>query len=833
MRKYIFNGLAALTMGLAMSSCMKEFSFEEQEQQASLDNAQQTLGFYIPANQDWVMSSTISANIPINFTDGETYTVKVYSNDPLMDAKGYVLAKETVANGQNFTTSFLAPSYKGAYSIGITDSEGKTMYRTAYLEDGQLTEFIEDKPVEVEASESRTRAITVNGDTYNTFTFPNKADLAAAFPISIPEDADEVDNLLSLYQNQTTKDQWGNDQVMYNLYHIYAYKITEGYNLKITRTGVVELGGSYQNSGWDSSAGKELARPYNVYVDVDGDLTIRRNGATHFNLYILRGNVTLESNYGEQAGSISVAAGATLNDQRNSIAANQGVKIFNRGTINATNTEKYDIGNNCTVYNEGDFNISGPMTYSPGSSNTSYFINTGDGAELTAPSMTMNSTCHFFTDGNVNIKGETSVTQAAITWINNGHYTTGSMKFSAHNGTFYNYCQLIVTDNCSFLDGKFNMMDNSYAEFGTALFNNFHVIMGNNSGINIKNGSKWGRQGSGILQGFFAKDDNAQVFVRLGGNTFVPDHKGAAFHVSGEKLVLAYENIKFYSKYNDIGTYSTYSGINYWDESTAESLQKAKSENTTWNTHNVKTFVTGDDFNSVKVQTVEGQCAANWTVPGVQSFTEENQTWTYAFEDNTTKCDFDLNDVVIQVRESETNATKLIVTLVAAGCEYDNYIWLGEDTKPIEWPNGAEVHEAFGANHGVMVNTGRGVEREPVITTIDKPADFVDLQNAAFKIRPYKINSERTDENAVSGYIYIANQTTKGDDGKIAKAPLGIVIPAKWRWPLERVVVTDAYPTPDDNSHSGFATYGSEEDPVVRIGLSDWYNFPVPDNVSK
>ena len=55
MRKYIFNGFAALTMGLAMSSCMKEFSFEEQEQQASLDNAQQTLGFYIPANQDWVM----------------------------------------------------------------------------------------------------------------------------------------------------------------------------------------------------------------------------------------------------------------------------------------------------------------------------------------------------------------------------------------------------------------------------------------------------------------------------------------------------------------------------------------------------------------------------------------------------------------------------------------------------------------------------------------------------------------------------------------------------------------------------------------------------------
>ena len=209
MRNLFFKGFAAITMGLTMTACMQEFDYEEQEQQASLNNAQQTLGFYIPDNQDWVMSSSISANIPINFSDGESYTVKVYSNDPLMDAKGYVLAKETVANGQNFTTSFLAPSYKGAYSIGITDSEGKTMYRTAYLEDGQLTEFIEDKPVEVEASESKTRAITVNGDTYSAFTFPSKADLAAAFPKSIPEDADEVADLESLYKGKTVQTQYG------------------------------------------------------------------------------------------------------------------------------------------------------------------------------------------------------------------------------------------------------------------------------------------------------------------------------------------------------------------------------------------------------------------------------------------------------------------------------------------------------------------------------------------------------------------------------------------------------------------------------------------------
>ena len=51
MRNYLLKGVVALTMGLAMTACTKDFNFEQQEQQASLNNAQQTLGFYIPDNQ--------------------------------------------------------------------------------------------------------------------------------------------------------------------------------------------------------------------------------------------------------------------------------------------------------------------------------------------------------------------------------------------------------------------------------------------------------------------------------------------------------------------------------------------------------------------------------------------------------------------------------------------------------------------------------------------------------------------------------------------------------------------------------------------------------------
>ena len=799
MRKYLFNGLAALAMGFAMTACTQDFNYEEQEQQVSLNNAQQTLGFYIPANQDWVMTNTVSANIPINIEDGETYTVKVYSNDPLMDAKGYVLAKETVANGQNFTTTFRAPSYKHAYSIGITNSKGGTMYRTAYLENGQLTEFVEDQPIEIDEEQvnaSRTRAITVKGNTYDTFNFPTDEELAAAFPTEddIPVSALEIAELTG------------------NLYFVYKDNST-GRNYKVTKPGSISIGGTWDND-------KDKSKANNVYVNVDGDVTISRNGAEYINLYIINGNVTLDSNFGQCGGLISVAAGATLNDSRKELAHNGGIKLYNKGTVNATNSsEGYDINNNAAFYNEGTCNISGPMKYSAGAGNTSFFINMGDDAKLSAPSMTLNSTCHFYSGGTVNIAGETKVTQAGIVWINNGHYTTNTMVFSAKNGTFYNYCQLIVKDQCNFTDGLFNMMQGSYAEINRAVFNNFRVNMYNASGFNVKNGSKWGRQGADFIgthqmQGFIASDDNARCFVRLGGETMVPAYKGYAFNVQGANLTLAYQSMKFYKGFNEINMYSAYDNVSYWSETNAEQLAQNGDEDKTWNLHNVTNIVTGNDFESVKAETKTSECSATWTTPGDPGIEEENSSWTYAFEDNKTRCDFDLNDVVIQVRESEADDTKLIVKLVAAGCEYDNYVWLGDNQ--ITWDGKAEVHEAFGVAHGVMVNTGnnKGVDMPAVETTIDKPDNF-DPQNADFKIRPFRINSDPSDEaNATSDYITIVKEGVNTG----LWGPLGLAIPAKWKWPKERYTINYAYPE--------FTDWGKTSDLTLRADESGWYDNP-------
>ena len=511
-----------------------------------------------------------------------------------------------------------------------------------------------------------TRTITVNGDAYDKF--PSASDVAAYFPTTIPEDADEVSQLETLYKGTTVKDQWGNDQTLWGIYQIYQIKIAEGYNLKITQAGTTELGGSYQNAGWDNAQGKNVAYPYNVYVDVDGDVTLKRNGATHFNLYILRGNVTLESNYGEQAGLISVAAGATLNDQRNSIAANQGVKIFNKGTVNATNTEKYDIGNFCTVYNEGKFNVTGALTYSPGDANTSYFMNLGDDAELTAPSMTLNSAGNFFNSGKAIITGETNVTQKDIYWVNAGHYTTGTMIFSAKNATFYNYCQLLVTGNAHMYDGEFNLMNNSYTEATTAEFDNFIVNMDSNSGINIIGATDWKAQGDGTYQGFRVFDGASGSYVRLGGKATIASHK---------KTLSISEGITYYIKEIE---------IRKGDKVVTEQELKDNSD--------------GDypvlDLNGTKAENLTvtpntNSCGATWSTGG-EGGGGGNQdvieTIRIIAEDLTVnqRSDFDFNDVVFDVMWNTTKNT-VSIKLLAAGGELPIYI--GNDD------NAREIHELF------------------------------------------------------------------------------------------------------------------------------------------
>ena len=744
MKKYLLNAFAILTAGLAMTSCMQEFDTEVQEQQISLNNAQQTLGFYIPENQDWVMTSTATATFNVKGLSDEA-TVYVFSNNPQADGYGSVLASGQTTGTTTTLSEFSIPAHLEKVFVGVKESNGNMVYKYVDVENGQITA---DYDFSSTAS-ARTRAsAVVDGD---PFTFENTASYYKTIA-DIPNDAKDIN---------TSSD----------------------YDCVMSGKLVATSGMRSNLNLWQGPA---------VDIYINGEVTIPTGAYIHSaNIYVLPGStltVYKQANYGCK---IYVSENAILNYYVSKLETNNDgtgrlSSIYNRGTVSFA--DNFEANQDVIIYNEGTM-TGKDITSKPGDGHTSLFYNFG---ELTLTgNMVLNSCANFYNEGTVTVSGETNVTQKNIYWINKGHYTTGSMIFSAKNATFYNYCQLLVKGNAHMYDGEFNLMSGSYTEAATADFDNFIVNMGGNSGFNVLGNNTWAAQGDGTFQGFKATGTNN--YVRLGGNTTVAGHL-KSLETSGT-ITLAYNNIIDQGAGNS-GVQPTYQ----FNEGTTK--VKFSELNPTYNTTN---------------------CGASWNgEPSIDEPVTENQTWTYAFEDNKTRCDFDLNDVVIQVRESETDDTKLIVKLVAAGCEYDNYVWLGNT--PIVWAGGAEVHDAFGVTHGVMVNTGnnKGVDKTPVEVTIDKPTKNFDFQNADFKIRPYKINSDPTIEtNAVNGDITIVKE---GDtENELPHAPLGIAIPAKWKWPKERVVVSDAY--------TGFTAWGKQEDLTLRAGLGGWYETPVSGQV--
>jgi len=761
-KKYLMKGMAALALLAGFSSCVKDVDGSSSginEEQKAKENAELQLGFMIPDGQTWDMASQVEANVTVNLTDGESYYVAVYSNNPVIDGKGVVLANATVKNGGTFSESFTCGNDCDKLYVGVTDKNNYTIYKAVKVENGRISTNISESS----ASASRSmRSITVNGDVYNKF--PSVTDVAAKFPTRIPDDADDL---------PTNGD--------YN----YYYGNGAGHNYVIRSAGTYTIGGGWQNTGYDAELDRwGVPQPYNVYVFVDGndEVLIKHSGSAMHNLYILKGNVKLDSSVGEMANVvITVANGATLTDTRDHIAARTdlygAVELYNKGTFNATNSLKYDMGNKARFYNEGTATITGALSYSPADAENSFFINFGDQAELTAPSMILNSTGNFFNSGTTTITGETKVTQTGIYWVNNGKYTTGSMIFSAKNATFYNYCQLIVTGNAHMYDGEFNLMADSYTECNTAEFDNFIVNMANNSGLKVIGDTNWGPQGDGTYQG--VKATGSKAFVYFGGTTTVAGHM-RSMEFSGN-VTFAHSNIV------DLG--AGISGVQPTIVLTNEGVKEVTIADVTFTAPS------------------ENECSGTWNKGGTPK-NETLQVYTYAFEDQTLNTDYDLNDVVLKVNYhvTETNEetgevvydkTQLDVQLVAAGATYEIKAKIGDDYLF----DGQEIHQAMGQNKGVMINTGgtgsnsvNGVP--PAEWTVAVPAGW----NGEFEELPVSIEVSTT------------NKTYAFPNDDIY--PHVVMIPVDWAWPIERVNIKDAYPGTADAetiTNTYTATYTNKE----------------------
>ena len=512
---------------------------------------------------------------------------------------------------------------------------------------------------------------------------------------------------------------------------------------------------------------------YKIYID--GNVTIPTDAYIYnAKIYVLpKATLTVEkqANYTCQ---IFVADGGTLNYnvsklEKNNDGLTEPSEIFNHGTVNFA--DNFEANQDVIIYNEGTM-TGKDITSKPGDGHPSYFYNYGD-LDLSGD-LELNSCANFFNEGTVDVDGKTTCTQKDIWWINKGHYTTGTLEFSAHNETFYNYCNLIVEGQADFKDGKFHLMDNSYTETGNAAFGNSHfeIHMGNSAGINIKGNVSFAANGDGTDQGFFASGDKA--YVRIDGKATVAAHK-YSFVVDGKVVCAVKDGIE------DLG--ASNSGVQ-----------------PTYEFRNGASQVT--DFTKLTVtpkSPTEG-CGATWKGNPGGGITYQGRIMgedLTAMSDN----DFDFNDVVFDWAISKDKKTAYIKLLAAGG------------TLPLKIGTavgeGQEVHELFKVGTGTMVNTGvgaDGITKEPVEFTITTTGTF---ESAADII----VSVDKTSKGA-QGYMQMSS--------KVGGAPCLLFVPLNTKWVDEYENIEKAYTWFKD--YVGGTTDKWSEAPVekyVNLILSD------------
>ena len=200
---------------------------------------------------------------------------------------------------------------------------------------------------------------------------------------------------------------------------------------------------------------------------------------------------------------------------------------------------------------------------------------------------------------------------------------------------------------------------------------------------------------------------------------------------------------------------------------------------------------TDDDYNDIILE-VEGGIDPISFIPEF-----ERDYYTFCFEDRELG-DYDMNDVVI--RATRINKTTVEYSIVACGAYDELQVKNIAGAQVITGDK--EIHSLFGVPTNTFINTVKGATPyEPVTEQVTVPETFSFLNAAT---QPYIHNVTMKKDVKLS---------QKGED------PHGIMIPYAFRWPKEKTCIKDAY--------LRFNEWGQDS----RINSTDWYKYPVEENV--
>ena len=796
-KKYLMNGLAALAIVAGISSCVKDVDGVNpaDQEKAAKENAELQLGLNIPEGQTWEMSQQIAANVTVDLNADETYTVGICDKNPLnfADAKYYALKK---VEGGKISATFTAPIAKSDYYVIAYNSKYQAIVNRVEAENGVINANITNKAT----AASRTMRAAANRTIAPTFVFAEA-----------PKDDEFVTSMPTENIFEWSESEYGQGESMKN----FKFNSTD-----------------YQ-----------YVKPHNGNATfyMDGTHSINfvnpADGANNFYFYILpNANITFNENFALQKPTnfkMYVAANATVTFAK---GLNANVKLYNRGTVIVEGTGENGVYGSGMYYNEGTMKF--VSTYKKSIAGIKYqdawniaawgetpaalvihnaesqIVNAGT---LETNGLVVEGSGHFLNLNKTTVSGYTVVNSNNATWVNDGDYTTDNFSYTAGSTDVVNNCKLTVNEMFHMMLGDtdkncFRMDANS-----SVVTKDFHIGIGyikmaSNSLFNVTNQaimdcrkSDYGIYNVSTNNGwsvFKAKDvvagwQNQGYLVTYGGNLAVVSDTHFAQGYSGQ-----------------------YPYIDYKGNASKYEADKA----------------------APLIQEIEKSLCNPGFKPGEgdgDEFLPEPAVYSFAFEDQISNGDYDMNDVVLKVsyhavrdgkgRITEIQEDKLDVKLVAAGATFKIKAFVDETALF----DGQEIHDAFGVNQGVMVNTGNNKAQTatPVVDVIEIPDGIIDEDgNADFsKLNVWIWVNPETGNKSETKIYYLTDKTKE--------VPYAVMIPADWRWPLERICVTEAYPGAPTETEGvyddtfSFAKWAETPDAQRTDNMREWFNHPVTGKV--
>jgi len=136
MKKYVF--LLVCLIGITSCTDHKDLYNPDNESEQKKEEYDKNFPVTdVDPNQDWNSFRSIKVQVAVNEIAGETYTVKIYTDNPLNVKSGaMLLAKGDVRNGETYTSNVeVGKGLSGIYAARV-DSKGACLVKYASVKDG-------------------------------------------------------------------------------------------------------------------------------------------------------------------------------------------------------------------------------------------------------------------------------------------------------------------------------------------------------------------------------------------------------------------------------------------------------------------------------------------------------------------------------------------------------------------------------------------------------------------------------------------------------------------------------------------------------------------------